>query len=1819
MTVHEDELGYLKWRKRMRQAVQSAKDNARPDLAHTIKANMRDFPWMRPSIAVALAKQNITGQQAYRVAVADLYWQVENTDRFGTRTYDSPRDRLQAWDDELKGILKSDRKARDVGASSSDAFDPSVYERASRFGGASIEDVRAMRRTVRAAMTSNDPMTMNSVLASLSQQSKVGEDPFDANKSRVNLAAPPVLAGKVIKGLWDWSAAQQQNNPAGTPIMPPLAVDSGGSVHASGSSRTAAAAAGQGFRGIVRNTAVALDAGWQGLAGVERGVAGFASDAGTALGVEGSFNPNNAGRAPGIAQGNTGLNPLSAATGTGPYSRDPNGLSGLNPYAVLEQTQGGQALLALVKGQRVDTGSGWLPDPESETGKAQAEAARKYSPQLFNGHAWTIGRQTANVLSEPDSVAWTIISGLVDGTQAFVADPSNFALARLGEVNRARKVFDLTEAGDAVSRVRKIEAALDSESTWRVGERVFNSEDEARTAARELVASQVDSANQRVSELRKELRDLRKGADGKLRSRGEMTVDELARADAIEAEMRDAARVSDSPESLIDKNVVAPSSERRAQVLEEAGVTNGRTPVVRGRNPITWLYSKTAEPVIKGLAETNDPFTIYWALDGRVPIQSPTGQNLLEALADAKTESEVRLILSHELGTSIDRIPSWKGGINVGPSGLFGRYGMDMPGRILTPGSPDANAKTLFETFAIAGVPVEEQRRIFNQMVRAHGRGDEYAWVDSAFDAIGAQLKAAGVPEKEVDDFLRFNRKEWDRSSQYGVNADTGEDMPLRLRVGGEKGRPVGALEIPDDVIELLGPRVETERLNAKIVLPDPRKLRRLVSEHGFNKLYDSMLWKGAVGGADKFYDVWKTVVLLRGAWPVRVIGDEMLRIAATGMSPFLHPLSYAAWVIGDPRDGEWLNRLEKLGKKPTEEAILEARDYRTSRMSDLLDEGMDHKEALKIVNDEMPDPSNFGKRWAAKARRTKTKVGRGMTGITGATFDLNDYFGEALTSRLLANSGDTPRRMYLSHFDVVDRASDSWTRGVAEEMYRLYSSQITRRALRYDTEEEFLDALWNEPWGEYVRNQVAVGRRGDDAESWRKILTNREWSDAYGRAVKEHIDNFIGAERGGNPVMEHALRNGYITTPDGDQIPLSYAGHPNPEVEDYIAQWRDAGAGPDNVKVQRAYLPKVANAKDEDMAAFDLGISKLFDALMTKPSNYLTRSPTFRQAYWDEAEKLIPSMDGKAQQVLLKNLDKANLPEDQAARIRAAIESSGSGHLNAARADEILKRRSLDYTRNLLYDLHKRNQFFDAARLVFPFGEAWKEVLQTWARILTENPNVVRRVQQGIEGARAAEIDPITGLPAIEGQGKGLWRWDPVTGQYVFTYPGSAWMSQVGVDLPIIGHVGADMPIPVPMHGPVKSLNMAFAGLPGFGPGVSVAASELIPDKPGFDFIKKMIFPYGEPEGDSFWDKLSSTTKPTWFRNFERAQKSPATDRIYGNMVFDVMAVLASTGDYKISGVKKSPYELVRLYNDAKDKAKWLSYLRGMGAFSLPASPGFDFYVNKDWSAPGKPELLMLQKLRDDYVDKRQEFYEKGVPDASDRAFQWFLKQYGADNVFATQSKSYPNVAGLEYTQEMHDWERNHPEVVQLLPKTWALFAPAGGEFKIETYNQFIKNEYTTPLKPMQAATEAMSRLGNHVYDWQTSQLSDRLSVRDQQVEKRRIADRTEREYPGWTRGYAGNEQNAAQIVELKLASQDPKLKQTELGEALGLYFDAREQANAEAVKKTKRSTTATTSKETKRIREKFLDYVDGLIASYPSFQRAWDRVLSREWEETD
>lgn len=516
----------------------------------------------------------------------------------------------------------------------------------------------------------------------------------------------------------------------------------------------------------------------------------------------------------------------------------------------------------------------------------------------------------------------------------------------------------------------------------------------------------------------------------------------------------------------------------------------------------------------------------------------------------------------------------------------------------------------------------------------------------------------------------------------------------------------------------------------------------------------------------------------------------------------------------------------------------------------------------------------------------------------------------------------------------------------------------------------------------------------------------------------------------------------------------------------------------------------------------------KLFNTLLTKPSNYLSRSPTFRQTYWQRIEEGIIHATPEAQAEIISNAEVAGLSKSVLKQLRTNS-TRVSGNLSLDELDLYAKSHALSATKSLLYDLTDRNQLLDSLRLVFPFGEAWKEVLTTWGHIIAERPQIIPRAEAIIHGA----------------EGSGFFYPDPATGEEMFNYPGSQFVTK---------HLFG---IPSPLSARASSLNMFSNNplLPGFGPLVQVPVSRILPDTPTNDFVRGVIAPYGEP----------TSPLPSWAGKFWTAAfGDPDKQHLYANTVMDVARYLQSTGKYDLS----TDAGKQRLEDDSRSKAKLLYAFRGLAQSSLPASPSYQD-VAEDKS--GHTTLAFV--LTDRYRTLLEEDKSHSTNLATDR----FINEFGLPNLLYMQSASK---GGDVFSKSGYDWVRSNPAIVDRYPGVYGLIAPNDGGFDQRAYNSMFDKGTRKVLSLKESLSLANSRAAKMVLRNAESQIPIATKRTDaQRVWLDDVKSRLVEKFPGFDPSYQGSDV-PAQIAELTRAVNDPLLSKQPITPAIRAYLSARD-----------------------------------------------------------
>ena len=636
----------------------------------------------------------------------------------------------------------------------------------------------------------------------------------------------------------------------------------------------------------------------------------------------------------------------------------------------------------------------------------------------------------------------------------------------------------------------------------------------------------------------------------------------------------------------------------------------------------------------------------------------------------------------------------------------------------------------------------------------------------------------------------------------------------------------------------------------------------------------------------------------------------------------------------------------------------------------------------------------------------------------------------------------------------------------------------------------------------------------------------------------------------------------------------------------------------------------------------WDKAIDHMFDFLMSRPTNALSRSPAFKQFYWRRIAEMMPYMDEATRAQALRMAKEAGVGRgDLRSMVKAAFRTEDvtevalekmakdfvadrftrtRGQLGVDDADEIAKAFALEETKRLLYDTTKRTNFFDMTRNIFPFGEAWLEIISTWMRLVSENPRLIRRFQQGIEGAR----------------NEGWFYPDQATGEEVFAFPfGDLWMGNTFEDQDPDDEVYAH---PV-FTGRVEGLNLALNSfLPGLGPLVQMpmaAAGRDFLDKPEFRWARDLVFPFGYPDAETP-GKIVDSLMPAWFSKALIGLANPSGDdeRLYNNTVIDVLRAMELNGEVPRG---QTPAQAAATLEEARKRARKVYQFRALSQFIGPTGAGvrWDVEVDPDGEAFAYQVLATeyRQMIEDNGGDRVQAFYE-------------FVNRFGFDPASIATAKT-EQIRPRAVTTEGLDFEQLNPELFESFPLTAYYVAPdpVDGEFDYNAYLAQIRSGDRVPLTPEQWNTERNRLLGSIAYE----RIRRKAVEAGLRYDPRMVAYlRTVRhalmdQYPGYgfeNYGVAAQADRGAFIREFKTWRDDPRIMATNAGQGLEEYLRARDRALQVAMAEFGVSEEGFAgSVQATMLKMYLLDVGQRLSQKYPDFAVIFDRHFAWEVEDPE
>lgn len=1194
------------------------------------------------------------------------------------------------------------------------------------------------------------------------------------------------------------------------------------------------------------------------------------------------------------------------------------------------------------------------------------------------------------------------------------------------------------------------------------------------------------------------------------------------------------------------KTILSPNVEAAQQA---AGAYQGVRKIFMPQKAEAQLASPQTQYLFQKMAEEPSAYILHNKTG--LPYFNADGTPLLSSLARARTPEAVQGVFNPLVGNQITQMPS------------YGQpMGFDvpmMPKRATPLDDPNGAIQNLTRHMKNAKVPEPQIQATVDrlaQSIATPSANRSAAIFDGAMESMKQSLIANGVQADHASDVTTLFKNRWESDTNYMESLITHDMASPVLTVDGQ----------PSQVLP--HPFWDMEYLRNNILMPDPREIRRMVSD--YSAIVDSQPYKVAVGVLDAGMNAWKTSIIARLALPVRTIGDAQLRMAATGLDSIFNPhtaLGAISSVIGNP-DSTISNLADKFGRFTA------------------AGKAQQEIQRLRGLGEEIPQElytTVKGFTPGKAIRGAKAALGKNEADvILGAPFsDMSSYNNSMLRSMSAAPNHE---QILLNQFQLVPRDHPLYPQAVGEELSRLMQSPMARGMLQQDSPLVAQQWFWD---GAGARIRMDLAQDPTRAA----IATSRD-------AANAEIDKgfqLIRTVTDDHPDLLNAVRTGQM-----GGAPLLDPNNPAQISRPALAQIQalvDQGVGPAQARV-RKFLTLSPDEQTKAMATFNHVVDTVMDYGLTKPNNAMAYSPAYRQVFTNEAERMLPDLSAEDRASLLKNIDLAKIGDAQATRLRAmdARMTQLNADLVASGKEPLAPRLTLDqasavagyhastYVKDTLHTLSERSQVADVLRLVAPFGDAWRQMITKWAKVVYENPVALRRVQQVYQGATAGVPGGIAslGVPADQG----FFHKDQY-GQEVFSYPGSELLTKT-----LTG-------VPVPLSGSVKGLSLLGSGLPGVGPVVSIPASYFLPQKPGWDQVSARLFPFGDPNTGNPINDIPHAFLPSWLGKIQQAFTNPNTNRTFAGTVMDTARYLQSTGDYKLQG-DNAQQEMNRLLTDAKSKAQELTVIRGLVQFGVPSAP------SPEWQVYDKSGNLTaawrLSKWYSDHLKSSND--PQGTLNA-------FLDKFGFNNFLIPQGQSKAVVPGAPTTKNTYAWAQAHPAVVADYPHTYGLIAPSSGKFDLTVFNQQFSKGERISLTPVQMLRAANNRIATTLYDQARAQTGTSVSAAEAAALRDYHASLVA-EFPGMGDPAINSTTKDSLIAELIRAAADKSLQNNPTIRGLNAYMTLRDQTLALSQKAGVANPWSGT--RTAPLRAALATAGEAIVEQYPSFRRMFDAVFSRE-----
>jgi hypothetical protein len=918
---------------------------------------------------------------------------------------------------------------------------------------------------------------------------------------------------------------------------------------------------------------------------------------------------------------------------------------------------------------------------------------------------------------------------------------------------------------------------------------------------------------------------------------------------------------------------------------------------------------------------------------------------------------------------------------------------------------------------------------------RELGDGDFVAAYDVFSGAMGetyARMVSAGVSDNVAQAVTRF-AKEGAEDALYFIDRSGNAVEGFRV------------MRILSDGTELAvpGPSLMSELFRGQIHMADPTMVRRAAgSMDRWGKMLNSLVTQGA----DQLFDerawyrltstavtsVWKPFVLLRFAWPFKIISEEQLRLAGADLTSLTrHPLSHISMVVAD------------------------------KKMLDVAGDLISKDEAYKAIQSTRGTFTGEVGRWGGNKFTVVERNVHPMSQYRdGVLIELNQLWTDPIVQKMFTTQGNEITRID----DTVQWLLKGEGRPLLDDMIRNAKDEA-QAAMR--TKEGLKAHL------EMVNARAHMKAGGD----FRKIYKDGTWVDSRGnrgtlspedvRKAPAKYPTYEITEVGNADLIESfgtgVWKDHKVAQPFAkDPAVLKASG----ELTDIHAVRQSLTSYLNTTEGLRLPSKVKGPAKLDQKALreFDGVVNRLFDVLMARPTNKLSRSPAFTEFYWQRIGQMTGGMDPKTLAKATRMARKTGAEKFFNQGRKAAAPSKVKLVTSLDDADMVAKSYALTRTQDLLFDISKRSNVADSMHIIAPFIDAWKEMIDAWSTVMTKHNAIKpgRRLQQAIISGR--ESNP--GDPRSGWTNEGFFH-ENDQGREVFTFPGLShvWEALSGQE--------------TQFEFGLESLNpMSGTILPNVGPAVSIPAQYVVPDNPDWDWLNDFIFPFGQPSSPQ------AAVTPSYLKRiiaaFDPAREffnDEGLDQVWNGAVIDAMGDLERSDPIRFAEMMKSPEGQQQVLKESQGNARQMLLIEATARFAGPVSP-----QSKPMVEDTDGKLWALDMLR-------TEFYEMQNKHRGDRiaAVEEFKSKYGIDPFTVIDRKTVQVFPGAQseiggrFARDNPELAESYPSIVYYLGDAWL---DDYAEFDYKTYLQQLKDGSRQSLTPEQSMWLQNDTKARFVYD---------------------------------------------------------------------------------------------------------------------------------------